>query len=256
MIPGRALEIRYRRTDGHRYRHAFRQPVRMETNADGSVTLRGRARVWADDREAGFARYLENPGRKRPVTIARLGIWLLKRDPSGTIGLYQKAGRQKARRWDTFTDLSRAAAALKIMADRANPVTLSPRRLAMRYLPGTALNPRHRSGRRRHGARGGGGSMTTYLLLGGLAYLLLARRPAAAAPAATATGTNPFGVLIQNLVGALGSGLALGPGEPIVYWINPATQEFQTIPGGTTVPPAIGWRPASEWEIGQYGVFS
>lgn len=54
-IPGSALEVRYRRaTDGKLYYHPFTEPVTMIANADGSVTLRGGKRIWADDRERGF----------------------------------------------------------------------------------------------------------------------------------------------------------------------------------------------------------
>ena len=53
-IPGRALEIRYLRSDGKRYFHPFEHPVKMYANRDGSVTLRGSKRIHADDREAGF----------------------------------------------------------------------------------------------------------------------------------------------------------------------------------------------------------
>ena len=53
-IPGRALEIRYLRSDGKRYFHPFEHPVKMIANRDGSVTLRGRQRIHANDTEPGF----------------------------------------------------------------------------------------------------------------------------------------------------------------------------------------------------------
>lgn len=55
-IPGRALEIRYLRSDGKRYFHPFEPDsnVRMYANRDGSVTLRGLKRIHADDGEPGF----------------------------------------------------------------------------------------------------------------------------------------------------------------------------------------------------------
>lgn len=66
-IPGSALEVRYRRaTDGKLYYHPFEGPVKMVANADGSVTLRGGKRLWADDREPGFwERYGHHPKRRR-----------------------------------------------------------------------------------------------------------------------------------------------------------------------------------------------
>lgn len=73
MIPGTALEIRYLRSDGKRYFHPFEQHVRMVANRDGSVTLRGRKRIHANDGEANFwERYghgrhgkVRNPRRRR-----------------------------------------------------------------------------------------------------------------------------------------------------------------------------------------------
>ena len=62
-VPGRALEIRYLRSDERRYRHPFGPRVRMIANRDGSVTLRGPRRIWADDEAPGFGRYLSNPPR-------------------------------------------------------------------------------------------------------------------------------------------------------------------------------------------------
>lgn len=53
-IPGRALEIRYLRSDGKRYFHPFEHPVKMIANRDGSVTLRGGKRIHADDGEPHF----------------------------------------------------------------------------------------------------------------------------------------------------------------------------------------------------------
>ena len=72
-VPGTALEIRYRRaTDGKLYYHPFEGPVKMMANADGSVTLRGQRRIWADDREPGFwERYGHHPRRKRRNPMAR-----------------------------------------------------------------------------------------------------------------------------------------------------------------------------------------
>ena len=62
---GTALELRYRRTAAPRgyYTHAFSTPVSVGLNRDGSATLRGRRgqRVWADDRDPGFGKYLTNP---------------------------------------------------------------------------------------------------------------------------------------------------------------------------------------------------
>jgi hypothetical protein len=84
-IPGTALEIRYRRnTDGKLYYHPFEGPVTMKANRDGSVTLRGRKRIWADDREPGFwERYGHGRGKRRnPVARRRRGgdntmLWLI-----------------------------------------------------------------------------------------------------------------------------------------------------------------------------------
>lgn len=81
-IPGRALEIRYLRSDGKRYFHPFEHPVKMVANADGSVTLRGARRIHADDGEAGFwERYGHGRSRRRnPVAKRRRGggtNWLL-----------------------------------------------------------------------------------------------------------------------------------------------------------------------------------
>lgn len=72
VIPGRALEVRYRRaTDGKLYYHPFEGPVKMVANADGSVTLRGSKRIWADDREAGFWDRYGHPKRRRNPGMAR-----------------------------------------------------------------------------------------------------------------------------------------------------------------------------------------
>ena len=63
-VPGRALEIRYLRSDGKRYKHTFTSPVRMIAHRDRRrVTLQGQRAIWADDEEPGFARYLRNPPR-------------------------------------------------------------------------------------------------------------------------------------------------------------------------------------------------
>jgi hypothetical protein len=78
MIPGRALEIRYARAGGDRgrYRHVFGRGVRMLTRRDGAVLLKGRRRIWADDREPGF-RYTErsNPMKRRRSSDSSL-LWL------------------------------------------------------------------------------------------------------------------------------------------------------------------------------------
>lgn len=72
LIPGHALEVRYRRaTDGKLYYHPFEGPVKMVANADGSVTLRGSKRIWADDREAGFWDRYGHPKRRRNPGMAR-----------------------------------------------------------------------------------------------------------------------------------------------------------------------------------------
>lgn len=73
VIPGQALEVRYRRaTDGKLYYHPFTGPVKMVANADGSVTLRGARRIWADDREAGFwDRYGHSKRRRNPMARRR-----------------------------------------------------------------------------------------------------------------------------------------------------------------------------------------
>lgn len=89
MIPGQALEIRYRRTDGRHYVHRFKPGVRMHTRRDGAVLLKGPRRIWADDRARGFARYLENPRRKDAtmkdvMTYLLIGglLWLWTRSSS------------------------------------------------------------------------------------------------------------------------------------------------------------------------------
>jgi hypothetical protein len=67
-IPGNALQIRYRRTGGQLYYHNFKPGVRMIVNGNGTVTLAGRERVWADDRWPGFwdkYGHHRNPGRRR-----------------------------------------------------------------------------------------------------------------------------------------------------------------------------------------------
>jgi hypothetical protein len=84
VIPGRALEIRYLRSDGKRYFHPFEHPVKMYANRDGSVTLRGSKRIHADDREAGFwERYghgrhgtVKNPRRRRQSYSGGSNLWL------------------------------------------------------------------------------------------------------------------------------------------------------------------------------------
>lgn len=55
-IPGDVVELRYRRSGPLRgyYRHEFKPGVRMHGNADGSVTLRGPARLHALDTEPDF----------------------------------------------------------------------------------------------------------------------------------------------------------------------------------------------------------
>lgn len=75
-IPGRALEIRYLRSDGKRYFHPFEHPVKMVANADGSVTLRGSKRIHADDREAGF---WERYGHGRASRNAARGLKMPRR---------------------------------------------------------------------------------------------------------------------------------------------------------------------------------
>lgn len=82
-IPGSALEVRYRRSDGKLYYHPFEGPVKMVANHDGSVTLRGARRIWADDREPGFwQRYGHHRRRRNPVARRRRRsdntmLWLL-----------------------------------------------------------------------------------------------------------------------------------------------------------------------------------
>jgi len=70
-IPGRALEIRYVRPGGKHYYHPFTTPVRMLANRDGSVTLRGRYRIHADDREPGFSRYTRRHRGRNPMARRR-----------------------------------------------------------------------------------------------------------------------------------------------------------------------------------------
>lgn len=70
-IPGKALEIRYLRSDGKRYFHPFEHHVRMIANRNGSVTLRGSRRVWADDGEAGFWERYGHHGRHGAMRNAR-----------------------------------------------------------------------------------------------------------------------------------------------------------------------------------------
>lgn len=72
VIPGNALEVRYRRaTDGKLYYHPFEGPVKMVANSDGSVTLRGGRRIWADDRETGFWEKYGHSKRRRNPSMAR-----------------------------------------------------------------------------------------------------------------------------------------------------------------------------------------
>ena len=72
VIPGHALEVRYRRaTDGKLYYHPFEGPVKMVANADGSVTLRGTKRIWADDRERGFWERYGHSRKRRRNPMAR-----------------------------------------------------------------------------------------------------------------------------------------------------------------------------------------
>jgi hypothetical protein len=71
-IPGRALEIRYLRSDGKRYFHPFEHPVKMIANRDGSVTLRGAKRIHADDGEPQFwERYGHGRARRNPMARRR-----------------------------------------------------------------------------------------------------------------------------------------------------------------------------------------
>lgn len=71
-IPGTALEIRYLRSDGKHYFHPFEQNVKMIANRNGSVTLRGGKRIWANDGEPGFwERYGHHPRRRNPVARRR-----------------------------------------------------------------------------------------------------------------------------------------------------------------------------------------
>ena len=95
-IPGRALEIRYRRAgrDGGLYRHQFTGRVAMLARQDGSILLRGRARIWADDRGKGFARYTRergNPMARRNGGGSGMMYLLL-----GAAGLYLLSSRQQA----------------------------------------------------------------------------------------------------------------------------------------------------------------
>lgn len=82
VIPGRALEIRYLRSDGKRYFHPFEHPVKMYANKDGSVTLRGSKRIHADDRERGFweryghGRHGSNVRKRRQSSGGYGNLWL------------------------------------------------------------------------------------------------------------------------------------------------------------------------------------
>lgn len=70
VIPGELVQVRYRRTGSQSgmYYHDFKPGVRMYAQADGSVVLKGRKNIHADDREPGFwARYGHGKGR----TMAR-----------------------------------------------------------------------------------------------------------------------------------------------------------------------------------------
>lgn len=72
MIPGTAVQIRYRRSGAQRgmYYHDFKPGVRMVANADGSVTLRGPRTIHAVDTEPGFwQRY--GHGRERGMARRR-----------------------------------------------------------------------------------------------------------------------------------------------------------------------------------------
>lgn len=72
MIPGTAVQIRYRRSGAQRgmYYHDFKPGVRMVANADGSVTLRGPRKIHAVDTEPGFwQRY--GHGKERGMRNAR-----------------------------------------------------------------------------------------------------------------------------------------------------------------------------------------
>lgn len=74
-IPGEVTEIRYRRTGSQKgnYYHPFKGGVKMIANADGSVTLRGRRRIHADDREPGFwKRYGHGHGRSNPMAQGKI----------------------------------------------------------------------------------------------------------------------------------------------------------------------------------------
>lgn len=61
MIPGRTTEIRYIREGEHSgpYKHAFSRAtdVRQYAMSDGSVLLKGKRRIHADDRRPGFEKY-------------------------------------------------------------------------------------------------------------------------------------------------------------------------------------------------------
>lgn len=100
-IPGRALEIRYLRSDGKRYFHPFETNVRMIANRDGSVTLRGAKRIHADDREPMFwERYghgrhgkVRNPRRKRRRSYSGKSDWSLLLYAGAALLLYPMLSR-------------------------------------------------------------------------------------------------------------------------------------------------------------------
>ncbi|MGH3055546.1 MAG: hypothetical protein ACRDL7_11275 [Gaiellaceae bacterium] len=87
VIPGTATEIRYNRTGSQAgmYKHPFEQNVKMYALKNGSVLLKGRRRIHADDREPNFSRYVHpshgqrrNPRMaKKDNTMMYLGLGLL-----------------------------------------------------------------------------------------------------------------------------------------------------------------------------------
>ena len=74
-IPGEAVELRYLRTGqmAGPYRHTFKRGVKLYALNDGSVLLKGRETLHADDRTPGFWRRYGRHRTRRIGTMARPG---------------------------------------------------------------------------------------------------------------------------------------------------------------------------------------
>jgi hypothetical protein len=203
-IPGRATEIRYRRTDRRHYRHPFGPGVTMRANKGGepappgSVTLvpRRGTTIHADDRDPGFwDRYGHHQNPPLPAMQRVLHRY----------GMQQ--GRYPGESREAYRFLRRLAKARGV-----------PMRSLRRNHP-IIVNPR-----RRRAARGGSDTMFQYLLWGGLIYFLFLRPRQAGSQLGPMAGSESIYMWTDTLTGQVvyAPGI-VGPG-PAPRW-RPASED-------------------------------